>query len=210
MLHRSAFGIALLAAVLWCAPVSAQPLEGQPTLPPPILTLNQERLFASSAFGQRVRLTQEANSVALAAENRQIEAALEDEEQKLTEDRATMEPEAFRALAEDFDIRVTAIRRAQADKRTALQRDSEAERARFFELAYPVLFELVQETGALAILNQTAVILSARQIDVTELAIARIDAEIGEAPPEQEPAVAPVQRPSLPDPETEPQPETEN
>jgi len=207
---RYAFGVALLVAALFWGPASAQPADGTTTLPPPILTLNQERLFASSAFGQRVRRTQEVNSVALAAENRQIEAALEEEEQKLTEDRATMDPEAFRALAEDFDVRVTAIRRAQVDKRNELQRLSETERARFFELAYPVLFELVQETGALAILNQSAVILSARQIDVTELAIARVNAAFGEAPLAPEPAAIPAPRPDRPEPVPDPETDDES
>lgn len=203
--------IALIVALLFGAgPGAAQLAEGTVAVAPPILTLNQERLYLNSAFGQRVRRTQEASAVALARENRQIEAALEDEEQKLTEDRVTMEPEAFRALAEDFDIRVTAIRRAQVEKRDALQRVTDEERARFFELAYPVLFELVQETGALAILNQSAVILSARQIDVTELAIIRINEAIGDAPPEPEPAIAPVPRPVLDVPAPNPQTQNED
>ena len=152
---------------------------------PQILTLNQDRLYQSSLFGQRVRAQLEAQSTELAAENRRIEAALVAEESQLTEDRADMEPSEFRALAEDFDTRVTGIRRAQADKRDALQRIADEERARFFEMAYPVLFELVEESGALAILNQSAVILSSRSIDVTDQAIARINAVIGEGAPQE-------------------------
>ncbi len=162
---------------------------------PPILTLNQERLYANSLFGERVRTELEASSAELANENRKIEAALVAEERQLTDDRPTMEPEAFRALAEDFDERVTGIRRAQVEKRNALQRVTESERARFFELAYPVLLQLVEETDALAILNQSAVILSSRQIDITDTAIQRVDAEIGDAALPPEPPTAPLQRP---------------
>lgn len=190
-----AFCIALLAG-LWGFCAVAQPADtGAGPVAPPLLTLNQERLYLNSLFGQRVRRTLEAKSVRLAAENRQIEAALVAEEQQLTTDRPTMDPEAFRALAEDFDERVTGIRRAQGEKRDDLQRETEAERARFFELAYPVLLQLVQETGALAILNQSAVILSARQIDVTDLAITRINEQVGEAAPPQGPGIVPQPRP---------------
>lgn len=185
-------------------------LAQQEPAAPPILTLNQERLYANSLFGQRVREDLEAASADLVAENRRIEAELVSEESQLVTDRATMEPAEFRVLAEEFDARVTGIRRAQSDKRDALQRAADAERTRFFELAFPVLFALVEETGALAILNQNAVILSSRAIDVTEQAIARIDAEIGPAPlapvPEAEPAPAPEVTPSpRPEPETQTQ-----
>ncbi len=163
--------------------------------PAPILTLNQERLYASSAFGQRVRAELDADSVALVAENRRIEAALVAEESQLTKDRVNMDPADFRALAEDFDVRVTGIRSAQAEKRDALQRVADQERARFFELAYPELFALVEETGALAILNQSAVILSSRQIDVTDIAIERMNAAFGAAPLPPEPAATPQPRP---------------
>ena len=195
---RLALSMALWGA-LCCAAAVAQQADGRAVVPPPILTLNQERLYLDSEFGQRVQKMQDANSAALAAENRQIEAALVAEEQTLTTERATMDPEEFRLLAEDFDERVTAIRRAQVEKRTALQREAETERARFFELAYPLLFEIVQETGALAILNQSAVILSARQIDVTELAILRVNRLIGASAPEDQPSVTPQQRPDAPE-----------
>ena len=170
--------------------------QQEPTMAP-ILTLNQERLYANSLFGQRVRDDLAAASADLVAENRRIEVALVAEEGQLVTDRATMEPAKFRELAEEFDERVTGIRRAQSEKRDALQRAADAERTRFFELAFPVLFALVEETGALAILNQNAVILSSRAIDVTDQAIARINAEIGPAPPEVAPATEPAIAPSL-------------
>jgi len=60
----------------------------------------------------------------------------------------------------------------------------------------PVLFELVEETGALAILNQNSVILSSRAIDVTELAIVRVDAAFGASPPEPVAPAKPMPRPA--------------
>ncbi|MEM7470155.1 MAG: OmpH family outer membrane protein [Pseudomonadota bacterium] len=183
---------ALIACCGFATPVLAQD-NGDVT--PQLLTLNQERLYANSVFASRVLRELEEASTQLAAENRRIEAALVSEEGQLVEDRATMAPAEFRALAEDFDARVTDIRQAQVDKRNALQARADAERARFYELAFPVLFALVEETGALAILNQNAVILSSRSIDVTDLAIERVNAQIGAAPLPPDAPTAPQPRP---------------
>jgi Skp family chaperone for outer membrane proteins len=167
----------------------------------PVLTLNQDRLYVSSEFGRRVQSELEQASQDLATENRRIETALVEEERRLTEERPGMEPAAFREVAEEFDIRVTAIRRAQDNKRAAIQRRADQERARFFDLAFPVLLRLVEESGAVAILNNSAVIFSVRQIDITEAAIERINAEIG---PSQTPSgTTPVPRP-------DPEPNSEN
>lgn len=195
--------LALCVFVLGGMPAAAQDQQ----LPVPIVTLNQDRLYANSLFGQRVRRELEEKSVVLAAENRRIEMALVAEEGRLTEERSTLDPEEFRALAEDFDERVTSIRKAQLDKRSALQVAADRERTRFFELAYPVLFEMANERGAFAILNQSAVILSSRAIDVTDIAIARIDAEIGASFQPPDTPAAPAPRPeagAAPDADTVP------
>lgn len=162
----------------------------------PVLTLNQDRLYLSSEFGLRVQLELEQASTELSEENRRIEAALIEEEQRLTDERPSIDPEEFRALAADFDERVTSIRRAQDSKASAIQRRADTERARFFELAFPVLFELVQETGAFAILDNSAVIFSVRQIDITEAAIERVNREFGAAPLPIDPGPTPQQRPN--------------
>jgi len=166
-------------------------------------------------FGKRVQNYLREQSVELSQENRKIELALEEEERRLTDERADMSAEEFEALAVDFDERVTGIRAAQATKAENVQRQADAERARFFEAAFPVLLELVEETGAVAILNNTAVIFSVRQIDITDTAIARIDAAIGDARPPEDTGPLPVQRPDevatdIPDAVEEPAAETDN
>lgn len=152
-------------------------------------------MYAASAFGKRVQEDLQKQSNDLSQENRKIEAALEAEERRLTEERAGMAPENFQKLAADFDERVTGIRRAQASKTDNIRRQAEAERARFFEAAFPILLELVEESGAVAILNNTAVIFSVRQIDITDAAIARIDSVIGDSPRPVEPGPSQMPRP---------------
>ena len=191
MLTRLSGVLALLCA----APVVAQTSEAPRILPSPFLTLNQERLYQLSEFGQRVRAELEEKAAALSEENRKIDAALTEEEKRLTDERPTMDPVDFRALAADFDERVTAIRQAQQAKQLSIQRQGDEERARFFELAFPVLLGLVEETGAVAILNDGAVIFSVRQIDITDAAIVRINEEIGASPLAPKPGTPPLRRP---------------
>ena len=151
--------------------------------PSPVLTLDQDRLFADSAIGKRVQADIEAASRALAAENRVIEAKLTAEEQDLTTRRPALAPEEFRKLADDFDARVVAARKAQDDKLAALGARRDAERQGFYAAVAPVLGDLVREAGAVAILDSRAVVLSADRIDITDAAIARIDARLGAVMP---------------------------
>jgi len=179
-----------------------------PRAPSGILVLNQERLVSRTLYGERVQVELEAATMALAAENRRIEAALTDEELSLTDLRATLPPEEFRPLAEEFDTRVNAIRAAQDAKGRDLAARAEAAQQRFFDLSFPILLELVRDRGAAVMLDSRSVLLSAETVDITEAAIARIDAEIGNggtAPllePEGNgtPLMAPAPRPDVPAP----------
>jgi Skp family chaperone for outer membrane proteins len=170
-------GAAILALALALVPAAAQQL-GLPESS--ILTLSAERLYAGSAFGRRVQQDIEAESAVLAAENRRMEAELSVEEQDLTDRRATMEPIAFRTLADAFDKKVQDIRRIQDAKARELGRRDDIARSEFLKAARPILEALMREAGATLILERASVFLSANSSDVTDLAIGRIDAVIGD------------------------------
>lgn len=162
----------------------------------PVLTVDQEALFENSAFGKRLQADFDRDSAALAAENRQIEAELEAEELRLTEERPDMDPAAFREKAAAFDAKVVEIRRTQDQKARELTRAPEEARQRFFRAALPVLTAVVRERGGLVILDSRAVILAADAIDITDEAIRRLDAELGDG--SAVPA-DPAPRPEAPD-----------
>jgi hypothetical protein len=100
-----------------------------------------------------------------------------------------MEIEAFRAEADAFDQRVQRIRTDQDAKQSALEADVEEGRQEFLNAVTPVLGRLMIETGGAVILERRDVFLSASLIDVTEEAIAAIDAQLGNGltPPEPPP-----------------------
>lgn len=160
-----------------------------------ILTLDQERLFAESAFGKAVLALEAAATGDLAAENLKIEQTLEAEEKDLTTRRATLPAAEFATLAAAFDVRVEKIRTDQDAKARAIAHRRDEDRKRFFQAAIPVLGALLSENGAVAILDKGAIILSLSAIDVTEAAIARVDAALGDGstlPPVPEKATDPV------------------
>ncbi|PQO22777.1 outer membrane chaperone Skp [Rhodobacteraceae bacterium WD3A24] len=146
----------------------------------PVRTLDQERLFSESQFGQRVRRDVERASRELAAENERLQSELSAEEEELARRRAELAPDEFRALADEFNARVERIRREQEAKARAISQMRESERQQFFEAALPVLTALLRESGAVAILDSRAIFIAVDRIDITEQAIERLDDELGQ------------------------------
>lgn len=202
----------LLCGLLVAAPALAQTADAPSPAPvqSPVLTLDQERFFNDTLWGKRVLDELKAESAALATENRRIESELTAEEKNLTERRPNMTAEEFRKAADDFDTRVVGIRSAQDAKTRALNTRSETERQEFFKLVLPVISDVLQERGAVAVLDSRAIFVSSGAIDITDTLIAEIDRRIGAGPAEpapaeparagQEPAPAPAPAPSSPDP----------
>lgn len=154
-----------------------------------ILTIAPDRLYAESAFGQRITREIEEEGASIAAENRQIEAELTAEERELTELRDSLDADVFRDRARAFDEKVQRLRREQDEKARALGQRSEEARRALLSAAQPVLLQLMRESGAVAILDRRAVLLSANSVDITEKAIERVDAQFGDGadilPPQQ-------------------------
>jgi Skp family chaperone for outer membrane proteins len=162
---------AVLVAVGFGGAVAAQdaPLT-------PVLTIDSDRFFAESDFGQRT-LEEYADGVAaLAAENRQIEDDLEQEERYLTTARETMAADAFRTQAQAFDEKVQEIRRAQDTKERNLGRILEDGRREFLQTSGPVLGQIMRGRGASVILERRSVFGSLDAIDVTAEAVADMNA----------------------------------
>ncbi|MCF6232060.1 MAG: OmpH family outer membrane protein [Rhodobacteraceae bacterium] len=172
----------MLTLILCLATLSGHSLQAQQLGLPQyaILTVSTDRMFAGSAFGQRVAREIEAHSAVLAAENRRIEAELTQEELELTEQRPKMDAQVFRALADAFDQKVQLNRAAQDAKARELNQIGDTARAEFLGVARPILETLMREAGAGVILERANVFLSANATDITDLAIARIDAVIGD------------------------------
>ncbi|MEL6888473.1 MAG: OmpH family outer membrane protein, partial [Pseudomonadota bacterium] len=144
------------------------------------LTIDSERLYRDSAFGQRVLREIEARTRALTEENQKLEAELEAEEKALTEQRDSLTPEEFRALADAFDARVQAIRRERDARNQENIELLDENQERFLRAALPVLEAIMRDVGAAVVLEVRSVFVSANAIDITDRAIAEINAAVGD------------------------------
>ncbi|MEP3638982.1 MAG: OmpH family outer membrane protein [Paracoccaceae bacterium] len=151
---------------------------GRSVVQSPVLTVDSERLFSDSKFGQRVALALEEAGREVQAENDRIAAELEIEELELTKQREVLEPEEFRRLAAAFDEKAENIRGERAEASRELSRRLEEERRAFLSAAVPILQEIMLESGAAVVLEQRSVFISARAVDITAVAIERIDARM--------------------------------
>lgn len=143
-----------------------------------VAILDQERLFQESEFGKARLAEIRARSQELADENRAIQEQLEKEELELTELRKTEEPEAFSKLATDFDTKVKALRGEQEAKRVEISNALEAAQSQFIEIAQPIIGRLMGELGVTFILDSDAVVFSTPEGDITNEAIARVNAQL--------------------------------
>ena len=173
MLARAGFLAALMIAAFTAQLARAQ------DAPPAIIVIDQERLFQESRLGERIAQDLEERSAALAAENRAIEAELIAEERDLTERRAELEPEEFRALADAFDEKVDRLRAEQDAKTRELVAIRDAGRQNFTRSVGPILLEYMRQTGASVMLDRRSVVATADRVDVTDELIAEVDERVG-------------------------------
>ena len=179
----SALAFAILAAQAGIAvaqttePVASGAAQADTGMRLPFVTIDKDRLYVESDPGKAAQAAFEDDSAALIAENRRLEAALEQEERDLTARRATLPADEFQKLAQEFDAKVEDLRTAQDTKSRTLTRRREEERQAFFERSVPILGQLMVDLNAVAIIDRSAIILTYDRLDVTDLAIERLNAD---------------------------------
>lgn len=164
--------------------VQAVPVQAQDVgvVQSDILVLDPDRLFTETRFGRKLNEEYLAKRDELIARNRTLEAELEAEEQSLTDLRAQKTPEEFKDLADAFDAKVQEIRRDSDRAVRDLELGRERAPVLFMRTVEPVLIDIMQEAGGAVVMDVRSVLLRADVIDITDLAIARVDQQIGEGP----------------------------
>ncbi len=167
----------LRAFFVWV--ILALPASAQQTSPP-ILIIDSERLFVETLYGQRLATELAAQAEELQTENDRIVESLTLEERSLTLRRPEMTAEAFREEAEAFDRKVQEVRRVRDAKNVDLQVAQAAARSRFEQRVQGIVANIMLERGSVLVMEQRNVVLSVRAANITDDAIVRIDAELGE------------------------------
>jgi Skp family chaperone for outer membrane proteins len=156
--------------------------------PPPFLIINQEQILTGSQAGRELLAEEERQRDALRAEARALDAAFEEEEQRLTEQRAELDPAEFRELSDAFDARVVQARRDQDARSTALAQEFDQRRRAFYARVAPILVSLMDRYRAKAILDENSVLLADQSLNITAAVIAEIDAQAAREAAEPAPA----------------------
>ena len=165
---------AILMWLILALPASAQPAS------PPVLIIDSERLFIETLYGQRLSSELAKQAAELQEENDRIVESLTLEERSLTVRRPDMEPEAFRAEADAFDSKVQDVRQNRDAKNVELQVATAEARSRFEQRVQGIVANIMLERGSVLVLEQRNVVLSVRAANITDDAIVRIDAELGD------------------------------
>lgn len=156
------------------------PKDAKPMATAPLLTVDQDLLFTESDWGKRAQRVLDETGSRIAAENERLAAQLSAEEATLTEQRGTLDPAEFRRLAEAFDTRATEVRRERAQVVQGLNAWAEADRAAFYRAALPLMGEMMQERGAVVVLDRRTIFVSLDAIDLTQALVLRLNAELGD------------------------------
>lgn len=146
----------------------------------PILTVDQDLLFSTSDWGKRTQRVLAEEGSKIEAENERLAAQLSAEEATLTEQRGTLDPAEFRKRAEAFDTRATEVRRERAQVVQDLNAWAEADRTAFYRAALPVMGEMMQDRGAVAVLDRRTVFVSVDAIDMTRDLVSRLNDSLGD------------------------------
>lgn len=166
--------LALTLAGIAAAPGPA-PAQQAPAAATSFLFINQERLLTGSKQGQALLAEEDRERDALRAEARKLDAAFEEEERRLTEQRPTLPPEEFRELSDAFDARVVKARRDQDERASALAQQFDQRRRQFYAQVAPILVMLMDRYGAKAIFDENSVLLADQTLNITDAVIAQID-----------------------------------
>ena len=146
----------------WRAVGPAAAQAGQPVL---FLFINQERILTGSRGGRQLLAEEDRQRDALRSESRALDSAFEAEERRLTEQRPTLPPEEFRALADAFDARVVKARRDQDARASALAQEFDLRRRQFYARVAPILVNIMDRYGAKAIFDENSVLLADQSLE---------------------------------------------
>jgi Skp family chaperone for outer membrane proteins len=168
----------VLAVAVVLAHLAAAGGLAQQAPPPPFLIINQEQLLTGSEAGRRLLAEEERERDALRTEARALDAAFEEEERRLTEQRPNLDPAEFRQLSDEFDARVVQARRDQDSRSATLAQEFDQRRRAFYARVAPILVTLMDRYGAKAILDENSVLLADQSLNITAAVIAEIDATL--------------------------------
>jgi Skp family chaperone for outer membrane proteins len=145
-----------------------------------VIIIDKDRVLSDTKYGQRLNFELRRMELLQIADNKRLSRELEQEEAYLTKLRETLSSDEFRLLASDFDTKVQRISDEQQTKNEKRINQRRQGQLQLFAATGPVFEQLMRETGANVILELRYALVWNDAINMTDVAIQRIDAFLGD------------------------------
>ena len=165
----------LVSVALLTAPVSAQTVAK--IEPVSIAVIDFKRVLHQSKAAAAVREQIDAQRKAYQQEFDELERTMRQEEQKLQQQRAILAQDAFQARAADFQKRVDSAQRDVQVKRRALNAAFDQAMNEISKVLISIVADIAKEGDVGAVLDNNNIILADKKLDISDAALARLDAK---------------------------------
>ncbi|MEM9726130.1 MAG: OmpH family outer membrane protein, partial [Pseudomonadota bacterium] len=140
-----------------------------------VLVVNMERIRRNAAAARSLESQADGIRAALRREFERRRDALSEEEKALAALQKSLEPDAFEARAARFEQQVRVLKLDRRRQGQALQLALRTASEQMDLALQPILAEIMAEREATIMIDNRNVVLSATALDVTQIAINRLD-----------------------------------
>ena len=143
-----------------------------------VLVIDVNKLIDQSNVGRALKAQHEKANSKLDNEFNNLKTELIKEEHHLSEIRPDTDVAEFRQMAKDFDQKSTEVREAYIERQTKINNVFNLNRRRLFEASVPYLKQILNKNNASVLIRKDQTVLSANSVDVTDLAINAVNANL--------------------------------
>ncbi|HSZ74904.1 MAG TPA: OmpH family outer membrane protein [Rhizomicrobium sp.] len=168
------------AASANAAPAAApqKPAPGAPVPMPKILVINREALLRASKVGQSIGLQVQAYTQQAEKDLKGQGDALRAEGQSLQQQIAILAPDVKAKKIADFQAKERALQMKIQQRQTLIQGGVLKARGQIEQALAPIIQGIMAERGANLLLDRAAVVFGTADMDVTRVAIQRLDQKL--------------------------------
>lgn len=140
-----------------------------------ILILNVEKLFADSKAGKSMISQAKEKQESIVSKRDAAQKDLSEKVQKMESQKSMMAPDALQARADELKLEEMAKNQELQQELRKIDAGLAAARAEILKTLSPILRDIMNEKGAIAILERGAVLIGSPDVDITDTAIKQLD-----------------------------------
>lgn len=172
--------VVVLAVGLLSAP---GPAPGQEIAPAVLAVLDVQKVLRESVAVKALTGTMEERRTRYQAELRKTEEELRNAHQELARQRAILSAEVFADKRKQLEEQVAALQRAAQERKRGLDQAFGKGMAQVQRELAEIAGEIAEERGLDLILSKAAVVIVKSKLDITDDALARLNARLPEVTP---------------------------